>query len=156
MDLTLNVEDYKLNIRAACIIEHNGKVLLHRNIKSDHYALLGGRIAIGESSEETIKREILEELEKEIVITGYVATIENFFEMNGSKYHEYMFVYKAEFKDEKDKLIQETLENKEEKEYLRYEWIDVEKIDDFPLKPQIAKDILKERIFPVHMINRDS
>ena len=36
MDLTIDVEDYKLNIRASAIIIHNGKFLVHRNINSDH------------------------------------------------------------------------------------------------------------------------
>lgn len=84
-DLTLNVLDYKLNIRAAGIIIHNGKALVHRNVNSDHYALVGGRVEIGEDSTTTLKREIKEEMGKEIEITGYVSTIENFFEMKGSK-----------------------------------------------------------------------
>ena len=49
MDLTLDVGEYKLNIRAAVVIIHNGKILVHRNINSNHYALIGGRIEIGES-----------------------------------------------------------------------------------------------------------
>ena len=155
MDITINVENYKLNARAACIIKHNNKILVHKNTNEDHYALLGGRIEIGESSEETIKREVLEELRKEIDITGYIATIENFFEMKGSKYHEYMFIYKAEFKEEKDKLIEETLRNMEGKDYLKYEWLDLEHIEDYPLLPKVVDEILKEKAYPVHKINRE-
>ena len=40
-----------------------------------------------------------------------VATIENFFEMDGSKYHEIMFVHKIEFVEEEDKYIEYTLKN---------------------------------------------
>ena len=83
MDITLDVEEYKLNIRAAGVIIHNGKILAHRNINSDHYALVGGRVQIGENSAKTVKREIQEELGKNIEITSYIATIENFFEMKG-------------------------------------------------------------------------
>ena len=39
MDITIDVEDYKLNVRAAGIIIHDGKILVHRNINSDHYAI---------------------------------------------------------------------------------------------------------------------
>ena len=108
MDITLKVEDYKLNMRAAGIIIHNNKVLLHKNVNADHYAVIGGRIKIGESSYDAVKREILEETGKEVEITGYIATIENFFELKGEKYHEILFVHKAEFKDEKDKQIELT------------------------------------------------
>ena len=58
MDITIDVEDYKLNVRAAGVIIHNNKVLVHKNVNSDHYALVGGRIEIGENSVDTIKREI--------------------------------------------------------------------------------------------------
>ena len=55
MDITIDVEEYKLNVRAAGIIIHNNKILTHRNTKSDHYALIGGRVEIGEDSVATLK-----------------------------------------------------------------------------------------------------
>lgn len=139
MDITIDVENYKLNIRAAVIIIHNNKLLTHRNINSDHYALPGGRVEIWENSEETIKREILEETGKEIEIKGYIATIENFFEMNNQKYHEIMFVHKAEFVNEEDKILQETIKNIEGKNNLQYEWIDIDKINEYPIMPKVIK-----------------
>ena len=153
MDITLDVEDYKLNIRAAGVIIHNGKILAHRNINSDHYALVGGRVQIGENSAKTVKREIQEELGKNIEITGYIATIENFFEMKGSKYHEILFVHQAEFINDEDKEIEYTLKNKEGKDYLQYEWLDLNKIEEYPLYPKAIQTILKEQKFPTHKIN---
>ena len=153
MDITIEVNDYKLNVRAAGIIIHNGKILLHRNKNSDHYALIGGRVEIGENSENTIKREIKEELGKDIEITGYVGTIENFFEMKGCKYHEIMFVYKIEFVNEEDKKIEYTIKNIEGKDYLQYEWIELEKIAEYEVVPKVIKDVLKENKFPTHKIN---
>lgn len=155
MDLTIDVEDYKLNIRAVVIIIHNNKILVHKNINSDHYALLGGRVKIGEDSETTAKREIKEELNKEIEITGYIGTIENFFKMSGSKFHEILFIHKAEFVNEEDKKIEYTLKNNEGEDYLQYEWLDLDKIDKYPLLPQASKTILKENKFHAHKINND-
>ena len=155
MDLTIDIKDYKLNIRAACIIKHNNKVLLHKSDDKDHYCLIGGRVELGENSENTIRREIKEELGKEIDIIGYVSTIENFFKFEGSKYHEYMFVYEAEFKEDKDKLIEDTLSNIEGNDYLKYYWIDSKDIDNVDIKPKVIKDILKDGKYPVHKINID-
>lgn len=155
MDITIDVDGYKLNVRAGVVIMHNNKILLHRNVNSDHYAMIGGRVEIGENSEHTIKREVKEELGKEIEITGYVATVENFFEMKGSKYHEIMFIYKAEFINDEDKKTEDTLKNIEGKDYLQYEWIDLDKIDEYPLRPDVLKEVLKENEFPVHKINID-
>ena len=155
MDLTIDVGDYKLNVRAGVVIIHNGKVLVHKNMNSDHYALIGGRVEIGESSEKTVKREVMEELGKEIELTGYVSTVENFFEMKGSKYHEILFVYKGEFTDLEDQKIEHSLNNIEGKDYLKYEWIDVDNIENYNLLPGVVKDVLKEKKFPIHRINDD-
>ena len=155
MDITINVENHILNVRAAGVIIHNNKLLVHRNINSDHYALVGGRVQIGEDSETTVKREIEEELGKKVEITSYISTVENFFEMKGPKYHEILFIYKAEFVDEQDKKIDYTLKNIEGKDYLQYEWLDLEKIDEYPILPKVTKEILKEKKFPIHRINND-
>lgn len=153
MDITLDVEDYKLNIRAAGVIIHNGKILAHRNINSDHYALVGERVQIGENSAKTVKREMQEELGKNIEIISCIATIENFFEMKGSKYHEILFIHQAEFINDEDKKIEYTLKNKEGKDYLQYEWLDLNKIEEYPVYPKAIQTILKEQKFPTHRIN---
>ena len=155
MDLTINVEDYKLNIRAGGIIIHNNKLLAHKDKHLNFYALLGGRVAIGEDSKQTLKREIKEELEKEIEITGYIGTIENFFEINGQKYHEIEIVHKAEFVDERDKNIEENLENAEGKENLVYEWLDLDRLEEYKLMPVAIKEALIQNEFPVHKVQRD-
>lgn len=155
MDLTINVEDYKLNIRASAIIIHNGKVLVHKNKKYNHYALLGGRVEIGEDSESTAKREVEEELGKKIEITGYVSTIENFFEAKGTKYHEIQFVHQAEFVTDEDKKIEYTLQNIEGEDWIEYEWLELGKIDSYPLLPESIKEILKGNKFPVHLIDKN-
>lgn len=155
MDISINLDDYKLNIRAAGIIIHNNKVLLHKNINEDHYALVGGRVQIGEDSAKTVKREILEETGKKVEVTGYISTIENFFEHKGTKYHEILFVHKAEFENEEDKKIEETIKNIEGRSELQYEWISLDEIDKYNVLPATIKPILKERIFPVHKINNE-
>ena len=154
-DLTIDLDEGILNCRAAAIINHNGKILFHHNVAEPHYALIGGRVEIGEDSVTTLKREILEEIGKDIEITGYISTIENFFEMKGSKYHEIMFVHKMEFSNKEDKQIEHTIKNIEGKDYVQNEWIDISKIDDYPIVPKVIKNILKENVFPLHKINRD-
>ena len=91
------VENIDFQIKSDHLLDN--KILFRKNAKKDHYCIIGGRIEIGENSEQTVKREVMEELGKEIEITGYAATIENFFEMDNKKYHEIMFIYFAEFKD---------------------------------------------------------
>ncbi|MEI3395495.1 MAG: NUDIX domain-containing protein [Clostridia bacterium] len=155
MDLTLDVENYKLNIRTGGVIIHNNKILAHRNINKDYYCIPGGRVEIGESSSKTIKREIKEELGKEIENIGYIATIENFFEMEGKKYHEIYFLHRIEFENEDDKKIEYTMHNMEGKDFLQYEWLDLDRIEEYNILPKCIKKIVKSKSFPVHVINDD-
>lgn len=155
MDITIDIEDYKLNMRAAGIIIHDNNILVHKNINSDHYALVGGRVQIGEDSSQTVKREMKEELGKEVEIKRYIATAENFFNDKGQKYHEILFMYEVEFVDLNDQKIKEPMKNLEGKDYLHYEWLDLDKLDEYNILPVVVKDILKENKFPVHKINND-
>ena len=153
MDLSVVLNNQKLNIRACAIIIHDNKLLVHNNVNESHVALVGGRVKIGESSEQTLKREIMEEMGKEIEIIEYVSTIENFFEADDMPYHEIMFVYRVDFKNEEDKKIIETIHNVEGEDELRYDWIDLDKIDEYPLKPDILKELLRNNKYLGHGIN---
>ena len=156
MDITIELGKHMLNIRAAVIIIHNNKILVHKNVNKDHCGLPGGRVEIGEDSAKTVKREIKEELGKEIEIENYIATVENFFRLEGKKYHEIFFIHRVEFVDKQDQEITYTLHNIEGKEYLNYEWIDLDEIDKYNIVPACLKEILKQKQFPVHRIYEDN
>ena len=155
MDLTIDVEDYKLNVRSSGLIIHDNFILTHHNLESDHYALPGGRIEIGEDSVSTVKREFLEETGKEIEVKECAAVVENYFTNKGQKYHEILFAHLAEFKNEEDRKLITELENIEEKGHLRYEWIDINKIDEYNVRPYVLKEIIKSKNFPIHKVNID-
>ena len=130
-------------------------MLVQKNKKNGHCCLPGGRIEIGENSEQTIKREMQEELGRKIEIEEYMTTIENFFEIENKKYHELYFLYKIEFEKEADKKIEYTLQNLEGKEYLQYEWLDLDKIEGCNLLPKCLKEVVKTKVFPAHIIHND-
>ena len=155
MDLTIDVEEYKLNVRSSGLIIHDNFILTHHNLESDHYALPGGRIEIGEDSVSTVKREFLEETGKEIEVKECAAVVENYFTHKGQKYHEILFAHLAEFKNEEDRKLITELENIEDNKDLKYEWIDIDKIDEYNVRPYVLKEIIKSKNFPIHKINID-
>lgn len=53
-----------------------------------------------------------------------------------------MFVYKIEFTNEEDKKIEYTMKNIEGKDYLQYEWLDLDRINEYPLLPKAIKEVL--------------
>ena len=60
------------------------------------YCPPGGGIEFGESSEEALRREILEELGTEIENPRLLGVLENIFIFNGEKGHEIVFIYDAQ------------------------------------------------------------
>ncbi|MCJ0588404.1 NUDIX domain-containing protein, partial [Enterococcus cecorum] len=63
MDVTFEVENQKFNYRVCGIIIDNQKILAMRDECSPYYYLPGGRVKLGETAEESIQREMLEELQ---------------------------------------------------------------------------------------------
>lgn len=78
-DMCVPCDEGLLNIRVGGIIMRDGKLLMVGNDRSDYLYSVGGRIKFGETAEEAIVREILEEtgVKMEIDRLGFVH--ENYF-----------------------------------------------------------------------------
>lgn len=78
-DMTVQCDDGLINIRVGAIIMQNGKVLMVGNERNDYFYSVGGRIKFGETAEEAVVREVLEEtgVSMEIDRLGFVH--ENYF-----------------------------------------------------------------------------
>lgn len=72
------------------------------SIKGDYYYRpIGGTVEFGERTEETIRREIREELNTEIQNLSLYTVVENIFQCDGIDGHEIMFIYRAEFVEDR-------------------------------------------------------
>lgn len=63
------------------------------------YRCLGGGIEFQEKSDEALKREFLEEINKEIIVKDFIGVSENIFTFDGKKAHELVFLYTATLND---------------------------------------------------------
>lgn len=95
MDLTIDLDKFKLNIRVAVLVRTDDGILFEKG-KDGYYFVLGGRVKIGESSLEAAKREVLEEVFVEVHDLKLVSLIENFFTKGESSFHEICFVYSSD------------------------------------------------------------
>ncbi|WJY28297.1 NUDIX hydrolase [Sporosarcina trichiuri] len=88
---------------AICIFRQQDTILVAEGydaVKGDHfYRPIGGGIEFGETSEETLAREIREELNAAITDLTYLGTVENVFTFNGKTGHEIVRVYDGVFVD---------------------------------------------------------
>ena len=60
-DICVPVGDGFVNVRVGAIIQKDGKILMVTNESVDYYYSVGGRIHLGESAGDAVRREVLEE-----------------------------------------------------------------------------------------------
>jgi len=82
---------------AICVFRYGDKILVFEGfdpLKGEtFYRPLGGGIEFGETSAETVRRELMEEISAEVKDLVYLGTLENIFTFNGLPGHEIVQVY---------------------------------------------------------------
>lgn len=81
------------NLRVAGLAFRGGHVLVHRAIHELFWTFPGGRGEIGESSVDTLRREMREELDVDADVERLLWSVENFFRFEKRDYHELGFYY---------------------------------------------------------------
>jgi 8-oxo-dGTP pyrophosphatase MutT (NUDIX family) len=101
--MTLFIPPSHIRPVAICVFSHRGRILaaeLRDPIKQEtFYRPLGGSIEFGERAEQTVHREMREEVGAEVKDLRYLGTLENIFTYNGGAGHEIVLVYDGAFAD---------------------------------------------------------
>lgn len=87
----------RFNFRVVGVAVHNNQVLLHQAEGDVFWSLPGGRAELGESAEQTLKREMREELEIDIEVVRLLWVVENFFVYDTKNYHELSLYFLMQF-----------------------------------------------------------
>ena len=92
-----------IRVLAICLFRRGDAILVTEGLdtaNNQRYARpLGGGVELGETSEQTIVREIREELGAEVRDLKLLGVLENLFELEGRQQHEVVFVYDGQFMD---------------------------------------------------------
>src|SRR5579884_2490753 len=84
-----DVEGKCFNYRVAGIALRNQQVLLNRFEGQGHWFLPGGRVEMGETSRDGLRREMQEELQEDVHVGRLLWIAESFFDgIEGKNYHE--------------------------------------------------------------------
>ena len=137
-DICIDVPGGKFNYRVGAIIQHEGKLLMVKNSDDDFYYTVGGRVKFGESAEETILREALEETGLPLEIDRLAFIHENFFNFGPTQiqFHELclFFLMKPH-----EKLGEVRLSFEEAYGEVSIHWLPIEKLSEYKIYPEFFK-----------------
>lgn len=155
-DIQFRVGDKKFNCRVNGICVKENKILISKMKTDAYWTFVGGKVAFGESTDAAILREYKEEVGVDLQIDKLIALIENFFDLQGYSWHQYIFFYHLrddnnvlEFFDGERQIADE--------ENAVYKWFDLSELADAPIKPDCLKEILQKISQGIqHYINREN
>lgn len=87
----------RFNYRVVGIAVHEGSVLLHKAEDDDFWTFPGSRAEFGEPAEQTLKREMREEIGTEVEVVRLLWFVENFFTYADKDYHEIALYFLMRF-----------------------------------------------------------
>ena len=140
--IKIKTNDYNFKFRVSGLIIKENKLLLVDMDDSGFLCLPGGYVELGETTEEAIKRELLEEVGINFSTTKYLGMVENYFINKFSKkIHEISIYYPMSPKDKIDTTDFTIIENdKGKKIKLDFKWIDINNIDNYDVRPSFLKE----------------
>ena len=119
----------KIKVKVLALIQHRGQILVSEGFdkkkNETFYRPLGGKVEFGETVNEALVREMMEEISAKIKIKKQVCILESLFTFNGKSGHEYVYVLSADFVSQA--LYQKkTFKVIEKKQTRRAMWIPLE------------------------------
>lgn len=147
-DVRIKKEKDSFKYRVAGVIIKDNKILIDDVKDSECLYLPGGYVHLGENSIDAVKRELEEELKREVIIQKYLGIAENFFEYSCNlKMHELSVYYLVDFKDESIETKDYSLVEDDNGFIIHhnFRWIDIDKIDDYDIRPAFLIKLLKEK-----------
>lgn len=159
MDLKIKTDTQEFHGRTCGIIKQDNYFLIMRVNKTPYYHIPGGHIEIGEDSNQTVIREIKEEIGCSVNRTNLFAIQENFWERKGKQCHGIEFYYIVEPEPKLQINDYERIENdKGEEKLLEFKWVTAEELVNIDLRPNNIKGLLiagKYNDKLIHLIERD-
>jgi 8-oxo-dGTP pyrophosphatase MutT (NUDIX family) len=148
MDFRTKLDKQTFGVRATALIIKNNKICLSK--RSDGYHTIGGAVEVNETSSQAAIRETKEELGIDAAVTHLAFVVENYFTVKDVNYHNIEFHYILNPLQEIPPFMLEG-----DNQY-PCEWIALDKLEDFEIKPSFLKTALKNWDGQIkHFVNKD-
>ena len=141
MDILFQIEALKFNYRVCAMIISGNKILAMRDERSPYFYLPGGRVAMGETAEQAVIREVQEELGVTPKIARPLWLNQAFFteDVDSLRYHELCIYFLMDISDtnllEKGNIFTLT----EGKHIHTFEWLEFKRLKNEYFYPTFLK-----------------
>lgn len=126
------------NFRSAGVLIQNGKILVQRDKGGNEYALPGGLVLQGETTDQAVVRRYKEEANVDIICERLIWVEECFWEWNNKSTHTICFYYLINLKD-KDSIPNNKFVCQSVNDNVEYGWVDLKMLNTLIIYPSFAK-----------------
>lgn len=155
--LTIKSKHARFTVRVAGVCLRDDHVLLHTGEGTDFWSLPGGRCEMGESSAETLRREMEEETGLHVTVGDLLWVMENFYTDKGKSFHEIGFYYRMELPSSTPSPNQQLeFTGMEGAHYLTFRWFPLTEVAHLRLYPTYFRQALHDLPQTTrHVVHRD-
>lgn len=141
MDISFICENVRFNYRVCALIIADNKILAMHDERSPYFYLPGGRVAMGETAEQAILREIEEELFVTPTIIRPIWLNQAFFteEVDYMRYHELCIYFLIDISNTNLLAYGNTFTLPEKEHIHTFEWLEFDRLKDEYFYPVFLK-----------------
>lgn len=139
-DWLFATKEYICDLRTVAVLVKNGKILVQRERDGNEYALPGGHVKIGETLEDGLIRETMEEMGVRIKCRRMLWSEECFWEWNGKQAHNIAFYYLVDLEENSEIQDNGMFVSQKDNCNVVLGWMPVEEIQDVTIYPAFIKN----------------
>ncbi len=141
MDISFKLENQKFNYRVCAMIISGNRILAMHDEHSPYFYLPGGRVKMGETAEQAVVRETIEELGVTMKIARPLWLNQAFFteDVDGVRYHELCIYFLMDISNTDLSERGSSFTRTEGKHTHRFEWLAFDRLQDEYFYPIFLK-----------------
>ena len=141
MDISFKLENQKFNYRVCAMIISGNRILAMHDERSPYFYLPGGRVKMGETAEQAVVRETIEELGVTLKIARPLWLNQAFFteDVDGVRYHELCIYFLMDISNTDLSERGSRFTQTEGKHTHRFEWLAFDRLQDEYFYPIFLK-----------------